>query len=144
MASENEITNEVVGIQGGNVTFAPDVIATIAYLAAADIEGVDGMASGVVEGLSGILNSKKNYTKGVKVDINEKDVNVDISIIVKYGFKLHEVCANIQKSIKNAIETMTGLNVVAVNIAVQSISFEKPEKPEKSAEKKPEGEEVQQ
>ncbi len=129
MATENEISRELCEVQGGKITFAPDVIATIASLAAAEIEGVDGMAGGVVEGLTGMLSNKKSMTKGVKVDVSEDEVSVEISVIVRYGFKLHEVCANIQKSIKNAIETMTGLKVVMVNVAVQSITFEKGKKP---------------
>ncbi len=132
MASENEISREMDTVQGGKITFAPDVIATIANLAAADIEGVDGMSGNVMEGITGMLSTKKSMTKGVRVDVNEDDVSVDLAIIIKYGYKLHEVCQNIQKSIKNAIETMTGLRVTAVNVSVQSISFEK------SSVKKPE------
>jgi len=125
MASENEISREMDGVQGGRITFAPDVIATIANLAAAEIDGVDGMSGNVAESISGILSSKKNMTKGVRVEVNEDEVSIELSIIIKYGFKLHEVCANTQNRIKNAIETMTGLRVTQVNVSVQSISFEK-------------------
>lgn len=125
MTSENEISREVDAVQGGSITFAPDVIATIANLAAAEIDGVDGMSGNVAESISGMLNAKKNLTKGVRVDVNENKVSVELAVIIKYGYKLHEVCANIQRSIKNAIETMTGLCVVQVNVSVQSISFEK-------------------
>jgi uncharacterized alkaline shock family protein YloU len=125
MASENEISREMDGAQGGRITFAPDVIATIANLAAAEIDGVDGMSGNVAENISGILSSKKNMTKGVRVEVNEDEVSIELSVIVKYGYKLHEVCSNIQNRIKNAIETMTGLRVTQVNVSVQSISFEK-------------------
>lgn len=125
MASENEISREMDTVQGGRITFAPDVIATIANLAAAEVDGVDGMSGNVAENISGILNSKKNLTKGVRVDVSENDVSIELAVIIKFGYKLHEVCANIQRSIKNAIETMTGLRVVLVNVSVQSISFEK-------------------
>lgn len=125
MANENEISREIEGTQGGKITFASDVIATIANLAAAEVDGVDGMSSNVAESISGMLSTKKSMTKGVHVDVNEDEVCIEISVIVKYGYKLHEVCANIQKGIKNAIETMTGLNVTQVNVSVQSISFEK-------------------
>ena len=126
MAADNEITRELNEVQGGRITFAPDVIATIASLAAA--EGVEGMAGGVVEGITGMLNNKKSMTKGVKVEVNEEQVTVEINVIIKYGYKLHEVCANIQSGTKNAIETMTGLTVSAVNVFVSSISFEKAKK----------------
>ncbi|HOG00365.1 MAG TPA: Asp23/Gls24 family envelope stress response protein [Clostridia bacterium] len=125
MATENEISSEIIDVQGGRITFAPDVIATIANLAAAEIDGVDGMSGNVAENISGMLNSKKNLTKGVRVEVSEDVVSVELAVIVKYGYKIHEVCHNIQRSIKNAIETMTGLRVLQVNVSVQSISFEK-------------------
>ncbi len=125
MTSENEISREMDAVQGGKITFAPDVIATIANLAAAEVDGVDGMSGNVAENISGMLNAKKNLTKGVRVDIGEESVGIELAVIIRYGYKLHEVCANIQRSIKNAIETMTGLQVTQVNVSVQSISFEK-------------------
>ena len=128
MAADNEITRELNEVQGGRITFAPDVIATIASLAAAEVEGVEGMAGGVVEGITGMLNNKKSMTKGVKVEVNEEQVTVEINVIIKYGYNLHEACANIQSGTKNAIETMTGLTVSAVNVFVSSISFEKAKK----------------
>lgn len=66
---------------------------------------------------------KKNFTKGVKVAVNEKAVTVDIAIVVDYGVKLPEVCANIQDSVSKALETMTGLTVTDVNIAVEGLKF---------------------
>ena len=137
MTPDNEITTEVNATQGGKVLFAPDVIATIASFAAAEVEGVVGMAGGVVEGISGMLNAKKSMTKGIKVEVGEEEVAVDLSVIIRYGAKLHEVCTKIQTGIKNAIETMTGLRVVQVNVFVQSISFEKPEAKAKPVEVQP-------
>ena len=137
MTPDNEITTEVNATQGGKVLFAPDVIATIASFAAAEVEGVVGMAGGVVEGITGMLNAKKSLTKGIKFDVGEEEVAVDLSVIIRYGAKLHEVCTKIQTGIKNAIETMTGLRVVQVNVFVQSISFEKPEAKAKPVEVQP-------
>lgn len=129
MATEENISMETIDIQGGKITFAPDVIATIASLAANEIDGVEGMSGTVVEGLTGMLN-KKNITKGVKVEINENTAQIDINVILKYGHKIHEVAVALQRNIKTTIENMTGLNVEAVNVFVQSITFEKPEKAE--------------
>ena len=137
MTPDNEITTEVNATQGGKVLFAPDVIATIASFAAAEVEGVVGMAGGVVEGITGMLNAKKSMTKGIKVEVGEEEVAVDLSVIIRYGAKLHEVCTKIQTGIKNAIETMTGLRVVQVNVFVQSISFEKLEAKAKPVEVQP-------
>lgn len=129
MATEESISMETIDIQGGKITFAPDVIATIASLAANEVDGVEGMSGSVVEGLTGMLN-KKNITKGIKVEINENVALIDVNVILKYGYKIHEVSQALQKNIKTTIENMTGLNVAAVNVFVQSIAFDKPEKAE--------------
>lgn len=129
MATEENISMETIDIQGGKITFAPDVIATIASLAANEIEGVEGMSGTVVEGLTGMLN-KKNITKGVKVEINDNTAHIDINVILRYGYKIHEVAVALQRNIKTTIENMTGLNVEAINVFVQSIAFDKPEKAE--------------
>ena len=129
MAAEESISMETIDIQGGKITFAPDVIATIASLAASEVEGVEGMSGSVVEGITGMLN-KKNITKGIKVEINENVALIDVNVILKYGYKIHEVSQVLQKNIKTTIENMTGLNVAAVNVFVQSIAFDKPEKAE--------------
>lgn len=120
--------------EGGKIVFAPEVIATIANLATTEIDGVASMGGTVVEGLSGILGGKKNLTKGIKVELAEDSTSVEMVIVVKYGYKIKDVCTKIQQSVKNAIETMTGLNVTAVNVAVQSIVFEKEPKQEKLPE----------
>ena len=112
MATEESISMEAMDIQGGKITFAPDVIATIASLAANEVEGIDSLGGTVVEGITGML-SKKSMTKGVKVDINDNTATIDISAIIKYGFKIHEVSANLQRKVKSTIENMTGLNVTA-------------------------------
>ncbi len=119
---------------GGKVVFAEDVVATIATLAAAEVEGVYGMSGSAFEGIGEKLG-KKNYTKGIKVEVGSVECAVDMNIIVRYGFRIQEVCHNVQESVKNAIETMTGLKVVQVNIVVSSIVFAKetpvePPKPE--------------
>lgn len=108
----------------GKIVFAEDVVATIATLAAAEVDGVYGMSGTAFEGIGEKLG-KKNYTKGIKVEVGSVECAVDMSIIVRYGFRIQEVCHNVQIAVKNAIETMTGLKVVQVNIAVNSIVFAK-------------------
>lgn len=131
MSSEKDMDIGKVAAEGGKVVFAPDVVATIANLAAADIKGVASLSSGVVDGISQMLGGRKSLTKGVKAEVGTQEAAIDVSIVVEYGFKIHEVCYEVQKAIKNAIETMTGLRVVEVNVYVQAINFEKPEKPAK-------------
>lgn len=111
----------------GLIQIADDVIATIAGTAALEVEGIAGMignfAGGIIEKLG-----KKNITKGVNISIDEGQVTVNLSIIVKSNCKIQEVTLEIQKRVKTAIETMTGLNTAAVNINVVGIEFEKEKK----------------
>ena len=104
------------------VKIANDVVATIAGIAAAEISGVASMSGGMVSGISQMLG-KKQLTKGVKVEIVEKDVTLDISIVVEYGRKIPEVCGAIQQAVKQAVEDMTGLNVTAVIVHVTGVQF---------------------
>ena len=115
----------------GRIVFAEDVVATIAFLAASEVEGVHAMIGTTMEGLSEKLG-KKNYTKGVKVEVGTEECACDITIVVKYGYRIQEVAQKVQQEIKNAIETMTGLKVVEVNVNVNGIYFE-PEKKEEPA-----------
>ena len=117
----------------GTVTFADDVIAIIAGLAASDIEGVAGMSGSIAGGFAEILG-KKNLTKGVKVEVGNEQAAIDLSIIVNYGVKIIEVSRNIQESVKKAIETMTGLQVVEVNVHVLGVKFEKEDSAAKEIE----------
>ncbi len=119
----NEMGMEVTNRDGGKVVFASDVIATIAGLAAADVKGVAGMSGGMVDGIATMLG-RKNLTKGVKVEVGTEEAAVDVSIIVQYGSRIQDVCSDVQKAIKDAVETMTGLRVVEVNVFVQAISFD--------------------
>lgn len=118
----------------GTITFAGEVVATIAGLAAIDINGVAGMSGGLKSGVSELFG-RKDLTKGIKVEVGKEEVAVDIAIIVDYGVSIPEVAENIQNSVVKAIETMTGLNVVEVNISVQGIEVPDPQKDEAKAAK---------
>lgn len=120
---EVEITN--------NLNISEDVIGIIAGIAAAEVEGVSGMTLGLVDGINQILGSNKKYSKGVKVELEGNEVIIDLYVIVKYGVKIPDVAFSIQNSVKNSVESMTGLSVKAVNINVQGITFEKDSKEEK-------------
>ncbi|GAQ26122.1 MULTISPECIES: Asp23/Gls24 family envelope stress response protein [Tepidanaerobacter] len=106
----------------GSIKISDDVISVIAGLAATEVEGVAGMSGGVVGDITEILG-RKNLSKGVKVAVNDKNVTVDLYIIVDYGVRIPEVAWNIQENVKKAIENMTGLSVTDVNIHVQGVSF---------------------
>jgi uncharacterized alkaline shock family protein YloU len=107
----------------GSIIFSPDVVATIAGVAATSVEGVAGMSGGIVDGIVDILGMK-NFKKGVKVELGTEETIINANIVIKYGYKLNEVCLEVQKKIKNAVETMTGLRVVSVDVSVLGISFD--------------------
>ena len=124
MSEKDLITQE----KSGTITFANDVLEIIVGVAASDIPGVAGM-SGIKDGIVEMLG-RKNFTKGIKVSKDEQGVvSAEIQIIVDYGVKVPEVCANIQNSVATALETMTGLPVGAINILVQGVRFKEEEKP---------------
>ena len=104
----------------GKVTFADEVIATIAGLAALEVPGVASMSGGIVEKFG-----KKTPTRGVKVEVGEKEAAVDLYMVVDYGVQIPEVAWNVQENVKKSVETMTGLSVVQVNIYIQGIEFHK-------------------
>lgn len=107
----------------GSVSIAKDVVRDIAGLAATDVSGVAGLSGGVVGGIVERLG-RKNVSRGVKVEVGEKEAALDIYVVVEFEYPIPEVAVNIQQQVKAAVEKMTGLTVVEVNIHVQGVSFE--------------------
>ena len=119
----------------GNIKISIDVVSTIAGVATMSCEGVHGMAGTLAGDIAERLGAKKkNPNKGVKVDMNETNVSVDLYIIVKYGVRIPELAWEIQESVKNNIESMTGLNVDKVNIHIEGVSFDEKIPDEEPAE----------
>lgn len=110
----------------GTVSFATEVVATIAGLAATEVEGVASMSS-QNSGLADMFSRKntRNFTKGVRIDLDGNKVTVDITIVVEYGSPVPDVARSIQENVKKAIETMSGLDVHAVDVHVSGVSFER-------------------
>lgn len=110
----------------GTVSFATDVVATIAGLAATEVEGVSSMSS-PSSGLADMFSrrSTRNFTKGVRVDLDGNMVTVDVTIVVEYGSPVPDVARSIQENVKKAIETMSGLTVHSVDVHVSGVSFER-------------------
>lgn len=113
----------------GSVKISEEVVAIIAGIAATDVPGVAGMSGGIAGGIAEILG-RKNLSKGVKVEVGEKEAAIDLYIIVDFGARIPEVAWDIQEKVKTAVQSMTGLNVVEVNIHVQGVNFEKETKKE--------------
>lgn len=106
------------------IKIAEEVVAKIAGIAAAEVKGVYGMSGGVVEGISEIFG-KKSFSKGVKVQVGEKDATIDLFITVEYGCRIPDIALEIQKRVKAQVENMTGLKVLDVNIHVQAVNLPK-------------------
>lgn len=116
------IVPDYVRTDMGNIQIAPEVIEVIAGLATIEVEGVAGMSGGFAGGIAELLG-RKNLSKGVKVEVGQKEAAVDVSIIIEYGSKIPRVSSDIQRSVKQAIETMTGLDVVEVNVHIHDVHF---------------------
>ena len=106
--------------QNNSIRISNDAIAMYAGIAIAEIPGVYGM-SGTFAGITEAISGKKNYTKGVKIDVDEKSVRIDVNIIVEYGARIPDVAFEIQTKVTKSIETMTGLKVSEVNVNVQGV-----------------------
>ena len=107
----------------GTITYANEVIAIIAGVAANEVEGVAGMCSG--GGITDVFGRNKNITRGVKVELGTEEAAVDIYLIIEYGTPIQTAASNVQENVRKAIESMTGLHVVRVDVHVQGVSFEK-------------------
>lgn len=113
----------------GVVKIADEVVSIIAGLAATEIEGVASMSGGIGGGIAEVLG-RRQFSKGVKVEVGEEETKIEIFIIVNYGARIPDVAWDIQEAVKKAVETMTGLRVVYVNIHVQGVHFPKEEEEE--------------
>lgn len=120
---EQKIIDLEMGQDMNEVQIADDVIAVIAEIATLEVNGVVATAPSKADFMQALSGKKKS--KGIKVEVGEGEVYIDIATIVKYGTKIHKVCVEIQEKVKNSVETMTGLHVATVNIHVVGVSFDK-------------------
>ncbi len=125
VSNEQPVKNNSEEISLGNnaIKIADDVVAVIAGVAVSEIAGVANMAGGFAGGITEVLSGKKNLAKGIKVDVGEKETKIDVNIIVEYGTRIPDVAYEIQTKVKKAVETMTGLKVVEVNVHVQGVNI---------------------
>ena len=113
----------------GSVQIANDVVAIIAGLAATEVDGITAMAGNI----SNELMSKVGYrslTKGVKVDIDNGQVKVELSLRMDYGHNIPSTCAKVQDRVKTTIENMTGLEAVNMNVRIAGVDMLKGKKNE--------------
>ncbi len=112
-------------IDMGVVKISDEVVGVIAGIAATEIKGIIGMSANLVGGITQILSGRKNLSKGVKVSVGENSAAIDLYVVVEYGVKIPEVALQVQENVRKAVESMTGLNVSAVNIHVQNVMIPK-------------------
>lgn len=134
------------GQETGAISYANEVIAIIAGMAVAEVDGVAGHRSAgksVTERI-GLTKAANPATKGVRVEVGSEEASVDLTLAVEYGKPIQKVCTEVQENVRKAIETMTGLHVVKVDVHVINVIFEKDEqtaalaaKLEKAVEEKP-------
>lgn len=131
MENENKEVKEndeiVLSSENNEIKIADDVVAVIAGVAVSEVPGVAEMSGGFAGGITEVLSGKKNLAKGIKVEVGEKDTKIDVNIIVEYGVRIPDVAFEIQNRVKKAVETMTGLSVVEVNVHVQGVSTDSTE-----------------
>ena len=121
-----EIEENTEGTNDG-IKISNDVVAVIAGVAVSEVPGVASMSGGFAGGFSEVFSGKKNLSKGIKVDAGEKEVKIDVNIIVEYGSRIPDVAFEIQNRVKKSVENMTGLKVSEVNVHVQGVRTEKEE-----------------
>ncbi|NLW92881.1 MAG: Asp23/Gls24 family envelope stress response protein [Syntrophomonadaceae bacterium] len=114
-----EINNEF-----GTIRIADEVVATVAGLAAVEVEGVSSMSGGWGTDLVEKLG-KKNFGKGIKVEVINDETKIDIYLVIDFGYPIPQVAADVQREVKQAVETMTGLNVTVVNVHIVGVQLKK-------------------
>ena len=108
----------------GNIHISEEVLAVIAAAAALEVEGVGGLSANLGTDLAELLG-KKSLAKGVRLQVTEGDVTLDLSVMIRYGYTIPEVAKAVQEAVMSAVEATSGLHVAAVNIHVGGIAFAK-------------------
>lgn len=108
----------------GEVRIADEVVAIIAGLAATEVEGVSSMAGNITNELVSKLGMK-NLSKGIKVEVTNGEVHVDVALNIAFGYGIPEVSGKVQERVKTAIENMTGLQVSSVDIRIAAVDLGK-------------------
>ncbi len=125
---EKETNRNTYVLQGddnvGSVQIADDVVAVIAGLAATEVDGVSAMAGNITNELMSKVGVR-NLTKGVKVEIYNQNVKVELAVMMEYGYNIPTTCAKVQEKVKSTIENMTGLTVTDVNIRIAGVDMKK-------------------
>jgi len=108
----------------GSVRIADEVVEVIAGMAASEVEGVAEMSGSFVGDIANMFSRGKNATsRGIKVEVGENEATVDLFLGVEYGVSIPNVARKVQEVVKEAIEGMTGLSVLEINVHIQGVNF---------------------
>ena len=110
------------GTDLGAIQIHNNVIAIIARLSALKVPGVVEMSGSLVDGIAGMIG-KKSSDRGIRVDLEENTVAIELHVVLEYGVRIPQVAWQVQSEVRQAVEQMTGKNVKAVNVIVQSLRF---------------------
>ena len=121
MADTNNITSFRSENGEGQISFADDVVAVIAGLAAIEIDGVVAMSGGVADGIAEMLG-RKNLTRGVKVEVGSSEAAIDLDLIARYGACIPEVARKVQENVKTAVQNMTNVTVSRVDLVIAGLA----------------------
>lgn len=124
MGQESEKNGYELQEKAGTVRIADDVVAMIAALAATEVDGVAAMAGNLTNELLSRVGVR-GLSRGSKVEVSGKKVKVELAITMEYGYNIPATCQRVQTRVKNAIENMTGLEVLDVNIRIAGINVTK-------------------
>lgn len=106
----------------GSIKIADDVVARIAVIAATEVEGISAMAGNITADLLQKVGVK-NLAKGVRVEVNDRKVKIQLALIMDYGYNIPATCQYVQTKVKNAVENMTGLEVQDVNVRIAGVDI---------------------
>ena len=113
---------ELSGMQG-KIKIANDVVLVIAQKAVSDIKGIVSFSGGLSKGIADVLTNNKNTKKGVRLETEENDITINLSIVVEYGVIIPEIVKTVQEKVKTSIEVMTDIKVSKVNVYIQDIKI---------------------
>lgn len=122
MENEENVNLEEINVTSdSSVVISEEVVSVIAGIAVSEVPGVVDTAGGFAGGISEVLSGKKKLSKGIKVEVGEKETKIDVNIIVEYGTRIPDIAFEIQNRVKKSVKEMTGLDVLEVNVHVQGV-----------------------
>lgn len=119
---EGYVLNDETGI--GDIKVSSNVVMTIAAVAALEVKGVHSLQGTAADEIVTMLKLK-NLAQGVRIEIENNQARVALAIILEYGYSIPKISAQVQEKVKSAIETMTGLEVLSVNVRIGGVNIDK-------------------